>query len=112
MKLFHESDLCIGSMGLFESIGWKTAEYVAAAKGIVNERLHYGVPGDFAEGKNYLAFENAQQCLDAVEELVKNPEKLYAMKQANQEYYQNYMKPDVLVANSLRRADEILEKQG
>lgn len=112
LKLLHESDICIGSMGLFESIGWKTAEYVAAAKGIVNERLHYGVPGDFAEGKNYLAFENAQQCLDAVEELVKNPEKLYAMKQANQEYYQNYMKPDVLVANSLRRADEILEKQG
>lgn len=108
LKLLHESDICIGSMGLFESIGWKTAEYVAAAKGIVNEHLHYSVPGDFAEGKNYLAFETAQQCLDAVAQLVENPEQLYAMKQANADYYRNYMKPEVLVGNSLQQVDRIL----
>lgn len=111
LKLLRESDICIGSMGLFESIGWKTAEYVAAAKGIVNERLHYSVPGDFAEGKNYLAFETVQQCLDAVDRLVKDPEMLYAMKRTNAEYYRKYMKPEVLVANSLKQVDEILEKQ-
>ncbi len=111
LKLVQDSDICIGSMGLFESIGGKTAEYVAAAKGIVNERLHYSVPGEFVEGKNYLAFETVEQCLDAVDQLVNDPEKLYAMKQANEGYYRNYMKPDVLVANSLKRVDEILEKQ-
>lgn len=111
LKLVHESDICIGTMGLFESIGGKTAEYVAAARGIVNERLHYSVPGNFEEGKNYLAFETVQQCLDAVDRLVKDPELLYAMKQANAEYYRNYMKPEVLVANSLKRVDDILEKQ-
>lgn len=111
LKLVHESDICIGSMGLFESIGGKTAEYVAAARGIVNERLHYSVPGDFAEGKNYLAFDTVQQCLDAVETLIKDPEKLYAMKQANAEYYRKYMKPEILVANSLKQVDKILENQ-
>lgn len=111
LKLLHESDICIGSMGLFESIGWKTAEYVAAAKGIVNEHLHYSVPGDFAEGKNYLAFETAQQCMDAVAQLAENPEKLYAMKQANAEYYRNYMKPEVLVANSLKQVDRVLDEK-
>lgn len=56
LKTLHQSDICIGTMGLHKSIGWKTAEYVAASKGIVNETLHYEVPGNFLEGKNYLAF--------------------------------------------------------
>lgn len=56
LKTLHQSDICIGTMGLHKSSGWKTAEYVAASKGIVNETLHYEVPGNFLEGKNYLAF--------------------------------------------------------
>ena len=108
VQLLHSCDICIGSMGLFESIGWKTGEYVAAAKAIVNERLHYTVTGDFREGENYLSFETAQECIDAVERLVKDPEKLYAMKQANEAYYQEYLRPDKLVKNSLELVDRML----
>ncbi len=108
LKLLHSCDICIGTMGLHESIGWKTAEYVAAAKAIVNEQLHYSVTGDFAEGKNYLSFATAQECIDAVQQLAENPEKLYAMKLANETYYQNYLKPEVLVKNSLARADALI----
>ena len=36
IKLLHTADICIGTMGLHESIGWKTGEYVAAAKAVVN----------------------------------------------------------------------------
>lgn len=103
LKLLHSCDICIGSMGLFESIGWKTGEYVAAAKAIVNERFHYAVPGDFLEGKNYLPFDSAAECIGAVDRLVHDPEMLYEMKRANQEYYQNYLRPDVLVKNTLER---------
>ncbi len=106
LKLLHSCDICIGTMGLHESIGWKTAEYVAAAKAIVNEQLHYSVTGDFAEGKNYLAFATAQECIDAVQQLAENPEKLYAMKLANETYYKKYLKPEVLVKNSLAQADK------
>lgn len=101
VKLLHSCDICIGTMGLHESIGWKTAEYVAAAKAIINEHFHYSVTGDFAEGKNYLAFATAQECIDAVQKLVDDPEMLYEMKCANEEYYQKYLKPEVLVRNSL-----------
>lgn len=106
LKLLHSCDICIGTMGLHESIGWKTAEYVAAAKAIVNEHFHYTVTGDFAEGKNYLAFATAEECIDAVQKMVDSPDKLYAMKKANEEYYQKYLKPEVLVKNSL----ELVEK--
>lgn len=108
LKLLHSCDICIGSMGLFESIGWKTGEYVAAAKAIVNERFHYTVTGDFAEGKHYLPFETAEECIDAVQQLVEDPEKLYAMKQANAAYYQAYLRPEMVVKNSLELVDRAL----
>lgn len=111
LKLLHASDICIGSMGLFESIGWKTGEYVAAAKGIVNERFHFSVPGDYVEGKHYLSFETAQECIDAVHLLVREPERLFAMKKANEIYYQNYLKPEILVKNSLDIAEKILTEK-
>lgn len=111
MRLLHESDICIGTMGLHESIGWKTGEYVAAAKAIVNERMHYQVTGDFAEGKNYLSFTTAQECLDAVERLVQDPQARYEMQKANQCYYAQYLRPEALVANTLKKVDEILGKR-
>lgn len=111
LKLVHSCDICIGSMGLFESIGGKTGEYVAAAKAIVNERLHYTVTGDFAEGKHYLSFETVDECLNAVQKLVEDPQLRYAMKQANAEYYQQYLRPDVLVRNTLAVVDSKIEQE-
>lgn len=111
LQLLHSSDICIGSMGLFESIGWKTGEYVAAAKAIVNEKMHFTVTGDFAEGKNYLSFHTAEECLEAVRTLAEDPERLYAMKLENERYYQEYLRPDVLVKNTLDIVDKALEKK-
>lgn len=111
LKLLHSCDICIGSMGLFESIGWKTGEYVAAAKAIVNERFHYTVTGGYREGEHYLPFETAEECLEAVEQLVKDPDKLYAMKKANEVYYQNYLRPEMVVKNSLEQVDRALAEK-
>ncbi len=108
LGLVHDADICIGTMGLYESIGWKTAEYIACAKAIVNEKLRYEVTGDFEAGKHYLPFTNAQECIQAVKELAWDPDRIDTMKQANREYYLNYLKPDVLVKNSLKTADEII----
>lgn len=110
LKLLHSCDICIGSMGLHESIGWKTAEYVAAAKAIVNENFHYSVPGNFDQGRNFLAFSTAPECIDAVQQLVESPEMLYAMKLANEDYYRNFLKPEVLVKNSLNTVDRALSQ--
>lgn len=111
LKLLHSSDICIGSMGLFESIGWKTGEYVAAAKAIVNEEMHFTVTGDFAEGKNYLSFRTTEECLAAVRSLAEDPQRLYAMKLANEQYYQEYLRPDVLVKRTLDIVDKALENK-
>lgn len=106
LKLVHSCDICIGTMGLHESIGWKTAEYIAAAKAIVNETFHYTVTGDFEDGKNCLFFSTAEECIEAVRTLVEDTDRRYAMEAANAAYYQNYLKPDVLVKRTL----ELVEK--
>lgn len=111
LKLVHSCDICIGSMGLFESIGGKTGEYVAAAKAIVNERLHYTVTGGFAEGVNYLSFETVEECLAAVQKLVENPQLRMGMKQANAEYYREFLRPDMLVKNTLKLVDRAMEQK-
>ena len=111
LKKLHDSDICIGSMGLHESIGWKTGEYVAASKAIVNEKLRYSVPGNFAEGKNYLSFESAEECIQAIERLMSDPELLEAMKANNHAYYNAFLKPDVLVRNTLRAVDSLIGEE-
>lgn len=105
LKCLRKSDICIGTMGLFESIGWKTGEYVASAKAIVNERLHYTVPGNFQTGVNYLEFDTAEQCIGAVKMLANDTERQVKMKLANRAYYQKYLRPDMLVWNSLKIID-------
>ena len=95
-------------MGLHESIGWKTGEYVAAAKAIVHDPLYYTVPGAFHPGENYLGFTTAETCVAAVQHLMEKPQELLEMKRANERYYRNYLKPEVLVSNTLERIDQLL----
>lgn len=104
LDIMKQADICIGSMGLRESIGWKTGEYIAASRAIVHERFHYSVPGDFAIGKNYFDFDTVDECVAHVEYLYKNPDALYAMKQANQQYYQEWLRPDKQVGHALETA--------
>ena len=95
------SYICIGSMGLHESIGWKTGEYVAAGRAIVNEEFKYQIP-NFIEGINYFSYDSVEKCLSMVEELHKNPEKVIEMQKNNTKYYNNYLRPDKQIENVIR----------
>lgn len=101
LKRMKKADICIGSMGLFQSVGWKTGEYIAAAKAIVNETLHYDMIGDFLPGQNYLEFNSLESCLECVETLIGNPQYVYDMKMKNRDYYLNYLRPDMQVLRAI-----------
>ena len=104
LETIKKSDICIGSIGLHGSIGWKTGEYVAASRAIINEKLRYEVTGDFEAEKNYLDFESVDECMANVEKLFNDPDSVYEMKRRNRDYYLNYLRPDIQVANSLKEA--------
>lgn len=95
------SDICVNTMGLHESIGWKTAEYIAASRAIVSENFAYEVTGDFEQGKNYLAFSSPAQCVECVMKLVENEKLRLEMSRRNKEYYERYLRADAQLMRAL-----------
>lgn len=107
LRNMQNADICIGSMGLHESIGWKTAEYIASSKAIINEKFRYEVIGEFNEFKNYLSFETSDECINHIKNLINNPEDILKMQINNFIYYNKYLRPDMQVFNSLMKALDI-----
>ncbi|KEO72593.1 hypothetical protein [Anditalea andensis] len=106
LKFLHHirsANICIGTTGLHNSIGWKLGEYVAASRAIISEPLHFGLPGDFVEGINYLKFTNTEELIANIQMLLDSPNKLKAMMEANHAYYNAYLKPDQMILNTLHK---------
>lgn len=104
-----KADICIGTMGLHRSIGWKIGEYIAAARAIVAERFEYIVPGNFDDGKHYIPYDTADECCEAVSNLYENPALVYEMKRANEEYYLNYLKVERQLLNAFKEMGVVLK---
>ena len=102
ISMIKKNYICITSEGLHHSIGWKFAEYVAAGKAIVTEPLFYEVPYGFYEGDNYITYTDISTCIESCEKLINDIDSIHAMEKRNREYYENHMRPDMLVLDSLR----------
>jgi hypothetical protein len=101
IEKLKESSICIATMGLHESIGWKFGEYIAASKAIVTEELRYELPGNLENEKNYLVFRNPQECVDQIYRLLNDENLRYKIMVNNLQYYHQFVRPDKLVLNSL-----------
>ncbi len=104
LRRLEACPVCVATTGLFGSIGWKFAEYVALSKAIVSEPLEFEVPGPMAAGDNYLEFATPQQCVDAVARLFADRDLRARMMARNRGYYLEYGAPDALVARVLHAA--------
>ena len=105
-KLIRRSKVCVTTTGLWKSIGWKFAEYVAGGKAIVSNPLCYEVPGSFEAGKNYITFCNKDELAAGCDRLLADAKLRRAMQLRNQYYYLHYVRPDVQVLNSLMKVFE------
>jgi hypothetical protein len=106
----RKAGICIATMGLDKSNGWKLAEYIANAKAIVTEELHFEVTGNFEVGRNYLAFQSAEQCVEGAVRLYEHPDQCYRMRMNNYAYYHQYLRPDILVWNTLQHLEEATQQ--
>ena len=95
--------ICVATAVLYCSNVWILGEYTAASKVIVSQHLKYTVPA-FTDGRNYLGFGTADECVECVAALVDDPARLQAMKVENYAYYHRYLRPDRLVLNTLLMA--------
>ena len=100
----RQADVCVTTTGVHGSVGWKLGEYVALGKAIVSERIAHRLPGNFRAGTHYLDFSSDEACVAAVHALLSDPARRRAMAAANRAYYQQHLRPDQLVLNTLRTA--------
>lgn len=103
-KLMRESSICVATNGLHDSIGWKVAEYVSHSKAIISEPLKYDLPGGFSEPTNYLTFDSVDSLLNRLTGLRDNQADIVTMMKNNYTYYQNWVRPDSMILNSLMKA--------
>ncbi len=101
LNRMKNSDICINTMRLHGSTGWKTAEYAAASRAIVSEKFIYETPGDFSDGKNYLSFTSPQECAEKVSFLLENPSERVFMSEQNKKCYEKYLRPDAQVMRAI-----------
>ncbi len=101
LNLLKQCPICIATTGLHGSIGWKFAEYIALSKAVVCEPLNYSVPGNLAQNQNYMTFTTPEECVSKCLELISNDELTKSMMYNNYIYYNTYLRPDRLVANTL-----------
>ena len=93
--------ICIATTGLHDSIGWKLAEYVAASRVVVTEPLKFSLPGNFNKGENYFEFETPEQLISQIDFLQSNPGQVLQTMKNNYYYYNNFVKPERLILNTL-----------
>jgi len=100
-KHLLQCSIGVASPGLETSVGFKFAEYIAFSKAIVTTPINAIVPGNLLEDKNYSIYNNPHECLGQVETLMNNNQLRKQMMESNFAYYQQYLRPDKLVWNTI-----------
>jgi len=101
IKTTKEHNICITTTGLHSSTGWKFGEYMAASRAIISEPLLYDAPGDFSCDKNYYEFNSEDELIEKIYKLLNNRDKMNEMMHNNFNYYNNYLKSENLILNTL-----------
>ena len=104
LRLVRDIPICVASIGLHQSNGWKLGEYVACSRAIVSEQLHHEVP-DFQNGRNYLGFTQTAECVEAVGVLMESKSARAQMAEANHHHYLSRLRPDRMMSTALALVD-------
>ena len=110
LEILKNFPICVATTGLNGSNGWKLGEYVALSKAVITEPLFFEVPGDFAAGKNFLEFRNAEELANAAARLFENNDLRASLMMNNYRYYHAFLRPDSLILNTLETVFRHLEK--
>ena len=96
LKKLRQASIGIATPGLEGSVGFKLAEYVAMSKAIVTTPVNCIIPGNFTN-QHYLTYTTPEQCIEQCGKLVDDLELRESLMVNNNNYYKNYLRPDLLV---------------
>src|SRR5206468_11502152 len=79
--------------GLYESLAFKLAEYLAGSKCILGPTLRNELPSPLVVGKHYLSFSTVEQCVSLCNDLLSSPQRARELREAAWEYYVAEVQP-------------------
>lgn len=100
IREMKKASVCVSSLGLHDSNGWKFGEYMAAGRAIVTERPVYEVPYA-SSGSNYLVYDDVDGCIQGIEALLADRNLRLEMQGCNRDYYFKHLRPDKLILDTI-----------
>ncbi len=101
ISLLRNSTICVQTIGLYGSTGWKLAEYFAAGKCIVSEPILDVLPTPVQEEKHILTFTNSDECVSACQRLLDDQVLANKMSNNNFLYYLSEIEPSAHIYKCL-----------
>ncbi len=99
VALMQTARVVVYSEGLVGSAGCKLAEYLAAGRAIVMQRLPCELPEPLVDRRDVLIYDTPDECVAACKALLDDPARAKALGAAAQRYYEKWVDP---AANVLR----------
>lgn len=92
------------SKGLHGCIGARYGETFAAGRAFMTDPLVYSPAGNPTKDVNYVEYYDAFSLAENIGNLLDNVEYIHEIENANHKYYQNYVRPDARIMNTLKIA--------
>lgn len=104
LKLMRQHPICVASNDGHRSSAGNFGDYLAMSRAIVSEKIDGRLPGEIDAGTHYLPFRDVESCVAAVQQLFDVADIRHDLMRASACYAMQHVRPDALVADSLRRA--------
>lgn len=92
------------SKGLHGCIGARYGETFAAGRAFMTDPLVYAPAGNPQKDINYLEYTDANSLAENMNRLITDVDRIHEIENANNEYYNNYVRPDSRILNTLKIA--------
>ena len=92
------------SKGLHGCIGARYGETFAAGRAFMTDPLVYAPAGNPQKDINYLEYTDAYSLAENMNRLITDVDRIHEIENANNEYYNNYVRPDSRILNTLKIA--------
>lgn len=92
------------SKGVHGCVGARYGETFAAGRALITDPFVYEPAGNLKEGENYLSYTSPDEVVRCAAKLIEDIDTVHRMEDNNFLYYNNYVRPDVRLLNTLKIA--------
>lgn len=104
LEALKQNYVHILSKGVHGCVGARYGETFAKARALITDPFVYEPVGNLKENENYLAYNSPQEVAERAKKLLENIELIHKMEENNYRYYNEYVRPDVRILNTLKVA--------